>query len=63
MDMQKDLVREVLDDLIARLPVGYALERIELKAWIVVNENKGIVGAGKTPTEALDVALLVLRNE
>lgn len=59
----KDLVREVLDDLIEQLPVGCALERIELKAWLVVNENKGIIGAGKTPTEALDVALLVLRND
>ncbi len=63
MDMQKDLVREVLDDLIAHLPVGYAPERIEVNAWLVVNENKGIIGAGRTATEALDVALLVLRND
>ena len=26
----KDLVREVLDDLIEQLPVGYTLERIEV---------------------------------
>lgn len=59
--MQQDLVREVLDDLIARLPIGYAIERLTLNAWVVVNENKELIGAGKTPTEALDVALVVLK--
>lgn len=46
----------------AEVKVLNPLERIELNAWLVVNEDKGIIGAGRTPTEAVDVALLVLRK-
>ena len=58
----KDLVREVLDDLLARLPVGYALEHLEPEVWIILNDREEMIAGGPTATAALDAALSKMRR-
>ena len=60
--MNQDIVREVLDDLICRLPIGYALERLDHEIWIVLNDKEEMIAGGPTPTIALDEALIGLRK-